>query len=74
MLAAFGQPAEGDGYKTQVEWIISTPDGIATLYDWKRGDCYHGKGNGTPPEQVEDWHIGGYNERVIEWIRKAIGQ
>ena len=72
LLALFGEPDEGDGYKTQVEWIISTPDGIATIYDWKQGDSYLGKGNGTPVEQVEQWSVGGYNKKVIEWILKAI--
>jgi hypothetical protein len=74
LVAAFGEPDAGDGYKTQAEWIINTPDGIATLYDWKQGDSYLGKGNGTPVEQITQWSIGGYNEKVIAWIRKAIRQ
>ena len=72
LLAAFGEPEEGDGYKTQAEWTIATPDGIATIYDWKQGDSYHGEGNGMPVEQITQWSIGGHNKKVVEWINKAI--
>lgn len=72
LLAAFGEPEKGDGYKTQVEWTVITPDGIATIYDWKQGDGYLGAGNGTPVEQVVQWSIGGQNKKVVGWIHKAI--
>jgi hypothetical protein len=72
LLAVFGEPEEGDGYKTQAEWTIATPAGIATIYDWKQGDSYHGRGNGTPVEQVTEWSIGGCSQEVVEWIKKAI--
>jgi hypothetical protein len=72
LLALFGEPEEGDGYKTQAEWTIATPAGIAAIYDWKQGDSYHGEGNGTPVEQITEWSVGGHNKKVIEWINKAI--
>lgn len=72
LVVAFGEPDEGDGYKTQAEWTILTPAGIATIYDWKQGDCYHGEGNGTPAEEVAEWSVGGGNANVVEWIKKAI--
>ena len=72
LLSLFDEPEEGDGYKTQAEWTIATPDGIATIYDWKQGDCYHGEGNGTPVEEVTEWSVGGQNKKVVEWINKAI--
>ena len=72
LLSVFGEPENGDGYKIQAEWTIATPAGIATIYDWKQGDCYHGEGNGTPVEQVTQWSIGGHNRQVNEWINKAI--
>ena len=72
LVASFGEPSEGDGYKTQAEWIVLTPAGIATIYDWKQGDCYHGEGNGTPVEQITEWSIGGQDKQVVEWIQKAI--
>ena len=72
LLSQFGEPSEGDGYKTQAEWLVYTPAGVATIYDWKQGDCYHGNGNGTPVEQVTEWSIGGHNKSVVEWINKAV--
>jgi len=67
----FGEPREGDGYKTQAEWTVYSPTGIATIYDWKQGDCYQGEGNGTPVEEVTEWSIGGHDKQVIEWIQTA---
>jgi hypothetical protein len=72
LLALFGEPDEGDGYKTQAEWTILTPCGIAAIYDWKQGDSYHGEGNGTPVEQITQWSVGGHDKKVVEWINKAI--
>ena len=72
LLAVFGEPERGDEDKIQAEWTIATPAGIATICDWKQGDCYYGEGNGTPVEQVTQWSIGGHNSQVVEWIKKAI--
>jgi hypothetical protein len=74
MRTAFGDPCGAfDPYKTQVEWAIQFEDGtIATIYDWKEGDCYHGEGQGKHFSKVIEWHIGGFNEkaelRVLEVI------
>jgi hypothetical protein len=65
LKTAFGDACGGDGYKTQVEWAIQFEDGtIATIYDWKKGDCYHGEGKGTHFSKVEEWHIGGFNHKA----------
>jgi len=65
LKTAFGDACGGDGYKTQVEWAIQFEDGtIATIYDWKEGDCYHGEGQGTHFSKVEEWHIGGFNGKA----------
>jgi len=73
LKSAFGEAGKGDDYKVQVEWSIQFEDGtIATIYDWKEGDCYNGKGKGKHFTKVTDWHIGGFNEkaelRVLEVI------
>lgn len=72
LVATFGEPDEGDGYKTQAEWTIATPAGIAAIYDYKQGDSYHGEGNGIPVEEITEWSVGGCNKNVVEWITKAI--
>ena len=72
LVHLFGEPHEGDGFKTQAEWTVYTPAGVATIYDWKQGDSYHGEGNGTPVEEVTEWSIGGHRKSVVEWIQNAI--
>lgn len=74
LLAAFGEPDEGDGYKTQAEWTVLTPAGVATIYDWKQGKCYHSEDDGIPVEQITEWSIGGQNKGVVEWINKALAK
>jgi hypothetical protein len=64
LVETFGEPLEGDGYKTQAEWVLlfSLPDGdevIATIYDWKK-DC--------SIYEVEEWNIGGHDPRAPELV------
>lgn len=72
ICAVFGRPSRGDGYKVQREWVIMTPKGIATIYDWKEGSCYLGRGKGTHWTKVRDWHIGGNTPDVVEEIKAAL--
>lgn len=65
LVAAFGEPLEGDGCKTQAEWVLlfTLPDGeeiVATVYDWKKYD--------TLPMQNMDWNIGGHDYRAPELV------
>lgn len=64
LVDTFGQPMEGDGYKTQVEWVLlfTLPDGeqiVATIYDWKKDEL---------PEFVTDWNVGGNDYRAAELV------
>lgn len=65
LVALFGEPLEGDGYKVQAEWIVVMQDEtgdeyIATIYDWKQGFCYWGiESESTAAEDVKEWHLGG---------------
>lgn len=74
LTAVFGEHnGLGDDYKTQVDWSIIFSDGnYATIYDWKEGDAYLGRDQGTLPEYITDWHIGGSNPIVVKHIRDAI--
>ena len=75
LIDTFGEPSgTPDEYKIQAQWVIETPDGVATIYDWKMGDCYNGKGQGIPVYEVIDWHIGGHTEAVVQWIRRVLGR
>ena len=75
LVACFGQPQEGDGYKVQAEWSIKFSNGVyATIYDWKQGDDYNGPGCGIPAEAVTDWHIGGMSKKAVQCVEEALNE
>jgi hypothetical protein len=71
LVEAFGQPIDGDGYKVDAEWKVLTPEGIATIYNYKDGKNYLGK-EGTKTEKIAEWHIGGHNKGVVSYITEAL--
>lgn len=60
-----------DHGKTDAEWILMTPDGVATLYNWKDGHAYLGD-DGTDVEDITTWHIGGRSAAVVRHIHEAL--
>jgi hypothetical protein len=69
LVAAFGEPLEGDGCKTQAEWVlvfeVPQDDGyadrvVATIYDWKKYD--------QTVEDITQWNIGGHDPRAPELV------
>lgn len=65
LVDAFGWPLDGDGEKTQAEWVLlfELPDGdevVATIYDWKKYD--------TDPMQNTEWNVGGRDPRAPELV------
>lgn len=72
LVATFGLPSmNGDGDKIDAEWIIDTPHGIATIYNYKDGKTYLGE-SGVAVEQIYEWHIGGKTSEPYYWIKKQI--
>ena len=67
LVGCFGEPtSDGDGYKIDAHWAITFADGVvATIYNWKDGVNYCGM-EGTPVENIREWHIGGYNSTDAE--------
>lgn len=64
IVDVFGEPnIDSDQYKTFAEWHIYTPDGIATIYDYK---------SPWKPEINREWHIGGNDVSVLRWVYKAL--
>ena len=61
IVSVFGEPVRftEEGETSDVEWVIHTPFGVATIYDYKTGKNYEGEG-GTAPEDNTDWHIGAH--------------
>ena len=58
----------GDGYKTDEEWVIQTPAGVATIYNWKNGKNYLEE-HGLETEDITEWSIGGHNLTAAAWVK-----
>jgi hypothetical protein len=70
--SVFGKPFNSCTDKCDAEWSILFDDGTeATIYNYKDGKNYLGR-KGTPKTQITNWHIGGYNERAVELVTKAL--
>ena len=68
LVEMFGEPyTNPDNYKTDVEWIVSTPHGPATIYNYKNGYSYLRK-SGLTLEEMNGWHVGGKNGESYEWV------
>ncbi|MDE1901028.1 MAG: hypothetical protein KGI37_05200 [Alphaproteobacteria bacterium] len=65
LVEVWGEPAKGDGYKTEAEWVIR-PAGksVITIYNYKNSHAYADK----YPEitAVREWHIGGHSADVVD--------
>lgn len=73
LVNVFKEPnSKGDQYKIDVEWILHTPVGIATIYNWKNGKNYNGE-VGKNIEDITEWSIGGNDKRVVDFIKVILG-
>ncbi len=56
-----------DDFKMDVEWLVQTPDGPASIYNWKPE---------LPPgiavEKITDWHVGGESRDVVQHVVDAL--
>ena len=74
LVGIFGvHTTNGDGYKTDAEWIIDTPFGVATIYNYKNGKAYLGD-VGLGVREICEWHVGGKNTASYNWVRSKIQQ
>jgi hypothetical protein len=65
LVAAFGEPTCGDGYKIDASWEIEFEGGtVATIYNWKNGPSYCGD-DGPQVEQITEWNIGGFDDNAV---------
>jgi hypothetical protein len=72
ICASFGDPvSKGDGYKIDTEWIIKTPSGFATIYNYKDGHAYLGD-KGLDVEKICEWHVGGKNAQSYDWVKNEL--
>ena len=73
LVELFGEPTEGDGYKTDAEWTIKWEDGtVTTIYNWKNGKNYNSEeydgDGGTFTEEIVDWNVGGKGSKSVELL------
>jgi len=74
LVRAFGAPERGDYDKSDANWCLRFDDGtLATIYNWKDGRAYCGE-NGTPTDQITEWHIGGDKERAVDYVNAILGR
>jgi hypothetical protein len=72
LVALFGKPTDGDGYKVDAEWNVKFDDGIvASIYNYKDGPNYCGP-DGVPVHKITDWHIGGTTKRAVDQVQIAL--
>ena len=72
LVEVFGEPyTNPDNHKTDVEWIVSTPYGPATIYNYKNGSAYLGL-SGLKLDEMDEWHVGGKNAESFEWILRRL--
>ena len=71
VIELLGQPnAQSDGYKTDLEWSFEKDGVVATVNNYKNGPNYTGSGNG---EDIDVWHIGGFNVQAIYLVSDKLG-
>lgn len=73
LVTLFGEPncLKIDSYKTDAEWVLRTPAGVATIYNYKTGSNYLGE-KGLGVQDIRDWHVGGGNYHVFGWVEAML--
>lgn len=65
LVNLLGKPGNGDGYKVDAEWTLTVRGKVLSIYNYKDGINYNGD-EGTPTEEITDWHIGGKGDIAKE--------
>lgn len=72
LVNCFGEPTtNGDNYKVDVEWIVDTSHGVATIYNYKDGKSYLGDA-GLEIHKICEWHVGSKNIKGYERLKSKI--
>lgn len=69
IVEEFGEPQKPPfiDNKSDAFWIIETPTGIATIYNYKDGKAYCGE-IGLDVPDIKDWHLGGRKRSSCEYV------
>ena len=72
LVSVFSWPITNiDDCKIDAEWIIKTPFGIATIYNYKDGKSYLGD-DGLDFINICEWHVGGKNTETYVYIKNEV--
>ena len=72
VVASFGEPTGGDGFKTEAEWRIVLPKNqVVKIYNYKTSKSYS---SANPDiKAVTSWHIGGKNRTLVDKVIAMMG-
>ena len=73
LCLAFGEPSIPNrlDIKTDAEWMVYTPYGIAVIYNYKDGKRYL-KEAGLDVSDICEWHVGAKNTNAYEWVKNKL--
>lgn len=72
LVEKFGEPHSlENNHKIDAEWIVDTPHGVATIYNYKNGKAYLGR-QGLDAPKIVAWHVGGHNIHSYEWVTRQL--
>lgn len=76
----FGEPEDGDGYKTSTEWVIkdTATSKVFALYDYKNTELYDPDLPSVDQFRTRatfDWHVGGECDipAFTKWLSEKLG-
>lgn len=68
LVKAYGPPnMENDGYKTDAEWVVSTPEGVVTIYNYKTGKNYL-RDEGLDVNDITEWNLGARSKAAADYV------
>jgi hypothetical protein len=72
LFQVFGPPTtNGDGDKSDAEWVIRTPKGWALIRNWKDGKNY-GSTYALDAKDIVFWNLKGWMPDIVPWLEDAL--
>ena len=72
LVELIGEPNdEIDGYKTDVGWAFERDGVVATIYNWKNGPNYIGRGT---IKDIDEWNVGGHSSDAMDVVSALLMQ
>lgn len=72
LVRTFGLPTtNGDMNKSDAEWLIKTPQGLAMISNWLDGRAHLGP-EGKDIEDIFYWQVKAEDPRAVNWLVDAL--